>query len=119
DPEFSTNWELGLKLNGLANKFSASFAAFHIDWRDMQVAMFLPGSTFVVALQNAGRAVSAGLELEVSALLAKDLELDYEFGFTTVRYKKMAPPEPTKGDEIDLSGNRLMSQPDFTSMLVA
>lgn len=119
DPEFSTNWELGLKLNGLANKFSASFAAFHIDWRDMQVAMFLPGSTFDVALQNAGRAVSSGLELEVSALLAKDLELDYAFGFTTGRYKKMATPDPTKGDEIDLSGNRLISQPDFTSMLVA
>lgn len=118
NPEFTSNWEIGLKSTFFSNRLTANFSVFYLDWRDMQIAVFLPGSTLDVALRNAGRAESKGLELELSAIPVKGLELQYSFGLTAGRYLKLDVPDPQTGLTVDRTGNRLIGQPGTTSTLV-
>lgn len=118
NPEFTSNWEIGLKSSFFGNRLTANFSAFYLDWRDMQIAVFLPGSTFDVALRNAGRAESKGLEMELSAIPLKGFELQYSFGLTAGRYLKLDVPDPQTGLTVDRKGNRLIGQPRTTSTLV-
>ena len=53
--------------------------------------------------------------LELSAAITNGFKLDYSFGYTHATFTDLLVPD--NGGEVDLSGNRQLFTPEFTSML--
>jgi iron complex outermembrane receptor protein len=85
DPEYSNNYEIGYKSFLLDKKLSIGASAFLIQWKDIQFFNLVAPGTY--ARENVGDAQSAGLELEISAIPAKGLQVDGSFGFNPTEYK--------------------------------
>ncbi len=85
DPEYSNNYEAGYKTFLANNKLSISASAFLIQWKDLQ--FFNLVAPFTYARENVGDAQSAGVELEISAIPVKGLQLDGSFGYNATEYK--------------------------------
>jgi outer membrane receptor protein involved in Fe transport len=69
-----TNYELGLKGRWLDGKLTANFAAYYIDWRNIQVQANRPSDSVQFAT-NVGRAKSQGLEAEITVTPLRGLVL--------------------------------------------
>jgi iron complex outermembrane receptor protein len=85
DPEYSNNYEVGYKSFLLDKKVSIGASAFLIQWKDLQFYNLV--APFTYARENVGDAQSAGVELEISAIPAKGLQLDASFGYNPTEYK--------------------------------
>lgn len=113
-PEYSNNFEAGLKSSLFNNKVRFAVAAFYIYVNDIQVpALLLPAAVTVV--QNAGKLESRGVEAELSALAGKHVSFRYSFGYTKALYTSLKMP--VNGVEADMSGNKQIFTPDVTSAL--
>jgi iron complex outermembrane receptor protein len=115
-PEYSDNLEAGIKNMLLDNHLKLNVSAFYIKSSDVQVPTLILPQAFTIT-QNAGELQSVGAELELSATLIKNLQLDYSFGYTHATFTDLVVPD--NGEEIDLSGNHQLFSPDLTSMLAA
>jgi iron complex outermembrane recepter protein len=111
EAEFSNHYELGLKKRLFQNRLQLSAAAFWIEQSDMQVATYVPG--FQTLIQNAGALRSQGVELEVRAILAPGLRLDYGLGLTNARFKTLNLANPFRPQNDDLSNKKQIFTPDF------
>jgi iron complex outermembrane receptor protein len=108
--EHSWSFEGGLKTSLLSDRFSASIAAFYIDWQDLQVNVpnpLVPAQFFVA---NAAGASSTGAEVEVHARPEPGLDVFGAAGFTRARF---AAGSTSNG--INVSGNRLANTPSYTA----
>ncbi len=116
DPEYSDNYELGYKTNLINNKLSIGASAFLIQWQNLQFFNLVAPGTF--ARTNVGDAQSMGLELEVSAIPLKGLQLDGSFGFNETEYKSfdLIRSNFFTGERIitPIGGNRLSNAPSHT-----
>ncbi len=113
-PEYSNNFEVGLKNTFFDKKMTANIAAFYTVVNDAQVpTLILPDA--ITITKNAGKLTSKGFDLDVSAILVKDLEADYAFGYTKSTYNTLNLS--SNGNAENLSGNHQIFTPDFTSML--
>lgn len=83
-PEELTSFELGVKSQFLDNRLRTNVAAFYMDYKDIQVQSFQNG---VQRFDNAAKAESYGLELEVDALPLERLALGGTLGYTNFEYK--------------------------------
>lgn len=63
-PDSLWNYEVGFKSMWFDRRFRLNVAAFHIDWRNMQLTRRFTVTTFT---DNAGDAVSNGAEIELAA----------------------------------------------------
>ncbi len=115
-PEYSDNLEAGIKNMLLDNQLKLNISAFYIKSSDVQVPTLILPQAFTIT-QNAGELQSVGAEIELSATLIKNLQLDYSFGYTHATFTDIVVPD--NGEEIDLSGNYQLFSPDVTSMLAA
>jgi iron complex outermembrane receptor protein len=83
----------------------------------------VPELGFRIVTSNAGNFSSAGIETEISANIAKGLQIDWNFGTTRATYSKLSLPQTDysmgepKTVQVDFSGNRQILTPSFTSML--
>ena len=115
-PEFSNNFEIGIKNNILHNRVRLNVSAFYIKVIDAQVpTLVLPEALTVT--KNAGELTSKGFEMELSATPSKGFQIDYSLGYTDATYDALTVP--SQGAEMDLSGNRQVFTPELTSMLAA
>jgi len=108
DPEYTWNYELGVKSSWLNNRLKVNADIFYIDWKDMQVEILTSDGT-VVYYDNAAKAESKGVELEVTAVPVTGLELTGTFGYTDAKYE-----DYVRGDE-DYSGNYVQTAPRYTA----
>jgi iron complex outermembrane receptor protein len=97
EPEFATNFELGLKTEFWDNRMRLNATVFTMDYEDLQVFR-LVGSLLVGA--NA-EATTSGLELDVTALLSENWIVSASYGYLDAEYDTFI-----SGDD-DLSGNTL------------
>lgn len=111
DPEYSDNYEVGYKTFLANNKLSIGASAFLIQWQDLQF-FNLVAPPFTYARENVGDAQSLGMELEVSAIPVKGLQVDGSFGLNQTEYKSFVLSRPA-GDE-SISGNTLANAPGHT-----
>jgi iron complex outermembrane receptor protein len=110
DQEHNWNYEAGVKTSAYGDRLSASLAAFHIDWRDMQVNIpnpFVPAQFFI---DNAAGATSNGIEFEVRARPDRSVDLFGSVGFIHARYK-----DGSVASGVDISGNKLANAPSYTA----
>jgi iron complex outermembrane receptor protein len=114
-PEFSNNYEVGLKGNYFANRFHSNLAVFYNTVKDVQVpTLILPDA--ITVIKNAGGLLSKGFEAELEGLIVKGLQMTYHFGYTNAKYT--SGKLSSNGDEVNLDGKRQLFTPDMTSMLV-
>lgn len=73
DSDTSENFELGVK-TFLANKLTLNAALYFINWKGLPVVVTPAGTC--AFLDNAGEAKSEGVELEIQAHLAENLQMD-------------------------------------------
>jgi iron complex outermembrane receptor protein len=116
DPEFSDNYEVGYKAFLSNNKLSIGASAFLIQWQDLQFSNLVAPFTYV--RENVGDAQSMGLELEISAIPVKGLQLDASFGLNHTEYKDFNLERVNfgTGEEFTaaIGGNSLSNAPSHT-----
>lgn len=113
-PEYSNNFELGIKNNFFNNRLRANLAVFYTTITDIQVpTLVLPDA--ITITRNAGKMNSKGVELELAATPVKGLQVDYNFGYTHAEYTQLKIAD--NGQEVNLEGKKQIYTPEFTSML--
>ncbi len=113
-PEYSNNFELGIKNTFFENRARANVSFFYTTITDAQVpTLVLPAA--ITVTKNAGSLTSKGMDVELTTTVLKGLEATYNFGYTDAKYTKLKLSQ--NGSETDLSGNRQIFTPDITSLL--
>jgi len=116
DPEYSDNFEIGVKNSFLNNRLHANLVLFFTNVTNMQVpTLVLPDA--VTITRNAGKLHSKGLELELAATPVKGLQLNYNFGYTDASYTRLKLSQ--NGTSVDLKGKKQIYTPEYTSLLAA
>jgi iron complex outermembrane recepter protein len=87
-----TNYELGLKGRWLEGRVTANLAAYWIDWRNIQVQANRPSDQIQFAT-NVGRAVSKGLEAEITVTPLQGLELGLNGSLNNAKVTELSAEE--------------------------
>ncbi len=117
DPEYTWNYETGIKTSWLDNKLMVNLSVFHIDIEDKQVAE-IDVSTLSSTISNAGKAHSSGLELQVKTRPVGGLDLFAGVGFNESKFDRFSSaqwnPTHTALVEKDYADNYLPYAPRYT-----
>jgi iron complex outermembrane receptor protein len=121
DPEYTWNYELGIKSSWLDNRLFVNLAGFYIDWTDQQVEQALYPE-FVI--KNAAESTSKGFEIEVIARPATGLEFIGGFGYTDAEFDDFTddvldPMTGAKIGEVRYDGKHVPNVPKYTYNLAA
>lgn len=112
-PEYTDNYEVGVKTEWFQNRLRANFAAYYTYWKDQQQTLAMPDFRIL----NIGEMYSRGLELELTALPVRNFEIHYNLGVINTGYDKLLLTDETGADNADYKGNRQVLTPDFSSAL--
>lgn len=107
-PEYSNNWEAGHKFQTRNKKFRVSTCLFLLDWENMQLDMQPEPGVWII--DNIGRALSYGAEIEVNAKPMKGMDADLAVGLNNSLYGNFM----FLGENI--KGNRTIMAPVYTLM---
>jgi iron complex outermembrane receptor protein len=115
-PEYSINFETGIKNNWFNNKLILNIAFFYTKITNAQVpSLVLPDA--ITIIKNTGQLTSKGIEAEIFAIPAKGLLLQYSFGTTNASFDKL--DIASQGATVNLVGKRPIFSPNATSLLAA
>lgn len=114
-PEKSDNYEIGIKNNLLNNRLKINLTAFYFQQKDQQVSTSRDGINY--ASLNVGDMNNYGLELEASALPAKNLQIDWTASTSHSEYKKLELFDAATNGVKDYKGNKAINNPALQSML--
>ena len=107
EPEFTMNYELGVKTSWLDKRLQLNASLFYIDWSDMQVEVLTSGGA-TVYIDNAGKATSKGTEIELIARPIAGLEVIAGAAYTKAEYDDFS-----QGPFVH-DGNRVVDSPEYT-----
>src|SRR5690606_18186638 len=114
DPEFSNNYELGIKNEYLDNRLRRNLSVYYTTVDNVQIhQLILPDA--VVVTTNEGEMRSMGLESELTALIGNNLTMGWNGGITDAEFTALMVAG--EGDNADHTGNKQLFSPDFTSNL--
>jgi outer membrane receptor protein involved in Fe transport len=85
EPEFSWNYEAGIKTPLIKKYFYADIAIFYIDWRNQQIYQTVPSGRGSM-LKNAGHSVSQGGELSLKLMPHRGYDVTFTYGYTNARF---------------------------------
>jgi outer membrane receptor protein involved in Fe transport len=107
-PEYSTNYELGLKGNFFNKSLNVNGALYYIDWQNQQVYQPVPSGQGSM-LKNVGESHSKGGELEMKFRPMRNLVFFTNFAYIEAKYDQYERDAST-----DYSGNFIPYIPRFT-----
>ena len=81
EPEYSWNYEIGIKTPMIKKMLYADMALYYIDWTNQQIYQTVPSGRGSM-LKNAGHSVSKGGELSVKTMPLKGYEFTVAYGYT-------------------------------------
>ncbi len=114
DPEFTQNFEAGLKTAFFDNRVRANLSVFYTDIEDKQIREeVIGGGVGAWKITNAAGAHTKGVELEIRALPTRNLELFTGLGYTRSEIDDWTGT--ANGSAMDYSGNTLPWAPDLTA----
>ena len=87
EPEYTWNYETGIKSTWLNDKLMANLSVFYISIDDKQVSELHP-TIAMTTITNAAKAHSQGLELQVKAMPFKGFELSAGFGCNEAKFDR-------------------------------
>jgi outer membrane receptor protein involved in Fe transport len=88
DPDTTWNYEAGIKTSALDGRLTADFAAFYIDWSNVQLNFF-NGTNTVIG--NAGDAKSQGFEAEATYIPIDGLTFAANLAYTDAQITALIP----------------------------
>ena len=112
DSDSLRNYEFGTRTSLANDRVGLNVTAFHIDWDDIQTSVFQLDCGFTV-LENAGKATSDGLELELNALLTDNFRLQGGIGYNKAELAEASPAFNAP------KGLRIPNVPKVTASLAA
>jgi iron complex outermembrane receptor protein len=107
--EHSWNYEGGVKTAWLDDRLSLSAAAFHIEWRELQVNLPNPEVPAQFYVANAGGATSNGVELELQARPMAGLDFFGGVGNASAHFAS-----GSQSGGVNVGGNKLANSPAYT-----
>ena len=113
NPEYSNNYEIGIKNSFLKNRLKFNVTGFLLQQRDQQVTV-IEEANFLT--RNTGDLDNLGVEIELEALPLKGLQVIWNASFSDAEYKALTVA--IAGVNQDLSGNHPLFNPPFASFLV-
>lgn len=127
DAEFLNAIEIGWKAEFFQRSLILNLAAFHYDYRDLQVTQITPGS---VITENAASATIRGVEVETQWTPTANLRVQASAAWTDGRYdeycgsdeaREDSDPEPgcTEDNPMNFDGDRLPAAPEYSAALLA
>ena len=87
EPEYTWNYETGIKSTWLNDKLLANLSVFYISIDDKQVSELHP-TIAMTTITNAAKAHSQGVELEVQAKPLRGLDLSAGFGYNEAQFDR-------------------------------
>jgi iron complex outermembrane recepter protein len=114
-PELAWSYEAGFKQTLPGGRGRLNTAFFYVDYRDLQVQSFLGAG--VVAVSNAGRASSKGLEVEGTLAAGRGLQFLGIVSWLDARYGQYVFKVPRgRGitEDVDAAGKRLREAPEWS-----
>ncbi|NSL86896.1 TonB-dependent receptor [Chitinophaga sp. Mgbs1] len=111
-PEYTDNYEVGIKSEWLQHRLRANAALFYTSWKDQQQTLMAPENL----IDNVGRLSNQGGELELTGLPLKGLEIGYNLGVVRSSYQQLLLLDGSGGNK-DFKGNKQVFTPSFTSAL--
>lgn len=85
DPEFSWNYEAGVKSSLFNRKLYADVALFYIDWKNQQIYQTVPSGRGSM-LKNAGHSSSKGGEVTIKTAPMRGFEFMLAYGLTNAKF---------------------------------
>ncbi len=127
DPEFITAWETGWKTSFFDRSLGLTVAAFHYDYRDLQVAQIAPAG---VITDNAAAATINGVDVEVQWSPTAAFRLQLAMAYLDATYDEFCATDEALGDiepqagcneenPLNLEGETLKTAPEFAAALLA
>lgn len=110
DPEYSNNYEIGIKNTFFDNRLKFNVTGFLLQQRDQQVTVI--EDTFFLT-RNTGNVNNLGAEIELEALPVKGLQVIWNASLSNAEYKELTVV--VAGVNRDLSGNKPLFNPPFVS----
>jgi iron complex outermembrane receptor protein len=110
DTEKARSYEVGVKSEWLEHRLRVNAAVFSTDYRGFQTNQFIefPGGRTVIALTNAAKAQTQGLEIDLEARIAADLRVLLNYAYIDAEFDSF------RGGGVagtDATGNRLPYAP--------
>lgn len=84
-PEEVVSYEAGVKTQFNENRTRLNAAVYYNDYKDLQVSQLRPGIVFTDIL-NAGKAVTQGVELEISSIITDQLSVDAFYSYIDAEF---------------------------------
>lgn len=114
EQEEAIAYEVGVRTDLLDKRLRLNATGFYTDYTDLQIVRFGPpldgSSPFgVFTTINAESARIIGLELEATALITENLQINGNYTHTDAEYTDFIFPGPPP---VDLSGRRMLRTPD-------
>ena len=122
DPEYTWNYEVGIKTEWFNRRLLVNLAVFYIDMSDKQVMEMQYGSSgFTAKVDNAAKAHSQGVELEIQARPAEGWDIIAGLGYTDAEIDDWIATEwnsdYTGLTRNDYGGKKVPGVPEFTGNL--
>jgi len=109
DPEYSWNYEAGIKTSLLNKHLFINLAAFYINWENQQISQTVPSGRGRIQV-NAGESESKGFEFESKAIIIDKLEINASYGYTHAKFIEYTDPKK----DADYSGKYIPYIPKQT-----
>lgn len=109
DPEYSWNYEIGVKSMWLDNRLLVNLAGYYITLDDQQLTFVMPEGSAGTYVMNAGTSTSRGLELETMFKVFTGLDVNANFALNKATFKTYA--DSTTG--VDYKGKNLPMAPTY------
>ena len=117
DPEEVTNVEFGFKSVLYDGRLLANLSIFHMDYEDLQVQipkLHPITGVALVAVDNAAKAVTKGVELDLKASITNSFSIDANLAYLDATFEEYETVDEVRGGLIvDLSGNQLPAAPEW------
>jgi iron complex outermembrane recepter protein len=119
EPENTWNYEVGYKTMLFDRRLRAGVTAFWIDWNHQQLLTVGDLSSPLQTISNAGKTISKGLELDLTAVPFQGCTVNLASGLLDATFDEFSFHELKNGKDTVYSytGNRLPNAPPLTSTL--
>ena len=102
DPETMRTYEIGYKSLLFKNRLQLNTALFYNEYNDYQADVYVP-EALGIGVQNAAKAKSSGVEIELNALLTDELEFSLNYGYLDFKFDQFLTPD---NNDINHNGNK-------------
>ena len=106
------SYEIGAK-NNINNRVRIASSLYYIRWNNIQQTV-VPPICQISFIDNLGRAVAKGVDLELDASVTDALTLEVAAGYTSARYTQDSRLSPTETVPVVASGDAIVGQSSET-----